>query len=447
MHFAHLFSPHNRRITAGFAVVLLLIATMAGASRVDAAGGLRVSAQGDCLNLRGSAGVAGGVIACVPDGTPLVNAGQNAQADGVGWTLVRWGEVIGWASSQYLADENAPSAPNPTPAPAATATTGAALSLRTPPTGGLTVGLVSLVSPKAIVAAQSFDVTSLSLYDSATLRFSTYIPGSPVNTIGDQPLPPNSAVFLRRRGDLPASLPGPAAATSTAGAPSVLAAPPLGGTVAGVAGTGDLAALVTAQPFAVESISVWDTSSQRWMIYISGAPQFVSTLRTGLLASESVIFVRRSAVPGAGPVAASALAPAPTPAPSPAAAVPTPAPIPVVNTTGTAGLKTVSYGRATVTFYYCAPGILTGAVGDGGGFCGHMANGELVHAGAASCASVYMGQRFMIVGDPLSRIYTCKDTGGAVTTSHRDIWFANGDEGGDWWHKVGYSAEILVIVP
>jgi hypothetical protein len=59
MNFAHLFAPLDRRITAGFVVAMVLIATIAGASRVDAAG-LRVSAQGDCLNLRGSAGLAGG---------------------------------------------------------------------------------------------------------------------------------------------------------------------------------------------------------------------------------------------------------------------------------------------------------------------------------------------------------------------------------------------------
>lgn len=58
-----------------------------------------------------------------------------------------------------------------------------------------------------------------------------------------------------------------------------------------------------------------------------------------------------------------------------------------------------------------------------------------------------MGQRFLIVGDPLNRVYTCKDTGGAVTKGHRDIWFASADEGGDWWHQVGHSAEILVLTP
>ena len=34
-----------------------------------------------------------------------------------------------------------------------------------------------------------------------------------------------------------------------------------------------------------------------------------------------------------------------------------------------------------------------------------------------------------------------------TTAGHRDIWFADSDEGGDWWHAVGRTAEIFVITP
>jgi hypothetical protein len=282
---------------------------------------------------------------------------------------------------------------------------------------------VSGLSPRAVVAAQAFEVTSLAVYDAATQRFLTYVPGSPVNTIGDDPLPTNSAVFIRRQGDLPGTLPAPVAAVASGGTAVAFPAPPAGGTVVGLAGTGDLAALVGAQIFPVESVNMWEPGSQRWLSYIAGAPAFASSLTGGLLSADSVVFVKRVGAPAVS------------------------APVPVAAPAPTATASTVSYGIATVTFYYCSPGARSGAVGDGGGFCGHMANGERVHAGAASCASAYMGQRFLIVGDPLNRVYTCKDTGGAVTRTHRDIWFANADEGGDWWRVVGQTAEILVLTP
>lgn len=420
---AHLLGLPGWRTIAGFVAALLILAASGlGARGVEAAGGLRVSAQGECLRLRGGPGLSSAVIGCVPDGASVVRAGQQASADGLGWTLVRWGEVIGWVASQYLAEDGAAPAiatpaPSAPPAPGVAASRlSAALPLREPPVGGLTVGLAGHVSPRAVVAAQPFEVASLSAYDAATQRFLTYIPGSPVNTIGDDPLPAGSAVFIRRRGDLPSTLPGPASTSTTAGTPPVLAAPAPSGTAAGIAGTGDIAALVAAQPFPVESVSVWDTASQRWLIHIAGAPEFANTLKPGLLSGDSVVFVKRS----------------------PAQAVAAPA---------AGGFNTVSYGLASIVFYYCAPGARSGAVGDGGGFCGHMANGERVHAGAASCAAAYMGQRFLIAGDPLDRVYTCKDTGSAVTAGYRDIWFADADEGGDWWRVVGRTAEVRVIVP
>ena len=166
---AHLFGLLPRRTTAGFVVALLLLAASAlGGRGIEAAGGLRVSAQGDCLRFRSAPGFSGVVLHCVPDGSSLVNAGQQASADGLGWTLVRWGEVVGWVASQYLTEEAV------TPAPAAAAPAppvpnvvasraSAAPPLREPPMGGLTVGLVSLVSPRAVVAAQPFEVASLSV--------------------------------------------------------------------------------------------------------------------------------------------------------------------------------------------------------------------------------------------------------------------------------------------
>ncbi len=444
MKFERAFFLHRPRLLLAFMVGLLAVAVIASSTRTAEAAGLRVASDGGCLNVRGEASLSGAVIACVPDGSEVVSAGQQATGNGVAWTLIRWGDVIGWAASQYLSDGSAPLAPPPaagTPSTVTATRSGIAVPLRTPPTGGLTVGLVSFVSPKALADAQPFEVTSLSVFDVASRGFVTYIPGSPVNTIGEEPLPANTAVFIRRRGDLPATLPAPSAAATTSGTPTILPAPALGASVVGLAGTGDVAALIAAQTFVVESVSVWDTPSQRWLTHIASAPLFVNTLRSGLLGPESVVFVKRTAQPGA-PVAASALGPAPTVT----AAPPAPAP-PASATPGSPGLKTVSYGPASISFYYCSDGPASGSVGDGGGFCGYMANGQIVQPGAASCAAAYMGQRFLIVGDPLQRVYTCMDTGGAVTSGHRDIWFATSDEGGAWWRAVGMQAEILVIVP
>jgi len=99
---------------------------------------------------------------------------------------------------------------------------------------------------------------------------------------------------------------------------------------------------------------------------------------------------------------------------------------------------------ATMSFYYC--GANGGPrVGDGGGFCGHMANGQIVHPGAAACASAYMGQRFRVEGDPYGRVYTCTDTGGAVHGMHRDIWFDDAGVAWAWLQTVGFTATIEIV--
>ena len=74
-----------------------------------------------------------------------------------------------------------------------------------------------------------------------------------------------------------------------------------------------------------------------------------------------------------------------------------------------------------------------------------MANGEVVHEGASSCAAAFMGQRFRILGDPTERTYTCKDTGGGVVGQHRDVWFQNSDDGYLWWLAVGSTALIEIL--
>jgi hypothetical protein len=99
--------------------------------------------------------------------------------------------------------------------------------------------------------------------------------------------------------------------------------------------------------------------------------------------------------------------------------------------------------QATISYYYCERN--SGPIGDGGGFCGAMFNGAIVHEGAAACSRAYLGQRFRIVGDPLEREYYCADTGSAVHGLHRDIWFMRSDEGNAWQEAVGRVTTIEIL--
>jgi hypothetical protein len=100
---------------------------------------------------------------------------------------------------------------------------------------------------------------------------------------------------------------------------------------------------------------------------------------------------------------------------------------------------------ASLSFYYCEPGVKGLHPGDGGGFCGVMRDGSIVYPGAAACDYAYLGQQFRIIGDPLDRVYRCADTGSAVHGLHRDIWFYNSDEGWDWQLIVGQSVVIEIL--
>ena len=100
--------------------------------------------------------------------------------------------------------------------------------------------------------------------------------------------------------------------------------------------------------------------------------------------------------------------------------------------------------EATISFYYCVQGA-TSESGDGGAFCGAMRDGTVVYNGAAACDWSYLGQRFVIVGDPLERVYTCADTGSAVHGLHRDIWFHSAEEGWKWQLGVGSIGLLLIV--
>ena len=116
-----------------------------------------------------------------------------------------------------------------------------------------------------------------------------------------------------------------------------------------------------------------------------------------------------------------------------------------VTTYGPPSLAGGDRAIAPITFYYCERATPDSPIGDGGNFCGHMRNGDIVYPGAAACDYTYLGQRFRIVGDPTGRDYTCTDTGSAVHGLHRDIWFQTSDEGVAWQRIIGRHAEIEIL--
>ncbi|MCH8008890.1 MAG: hypothetical protein IIC91_08490 [Chloroflexi bacterium] len=91
---------------------------------------------------------------------------------------------------------------------------------------------------------------------------------------------------------------------------------------------------------------------------------------------------------------------------------------------------------ARATFYTCA----------GGGFCGAMANGQQVFAGAAACSSdLPFGTRFFLNADPARTVYTCLDRG-ALSATWVDIWFYSPAEGWAWQSMIGGLYSDITIV-
>jgi len=386
---------------------LVLLASSILPSPASAQAPAWVDTGGDCLRLRSAPGLASADLRCIDHGEPITLLGGRQAADGFTWIEITYGGQTGWVAEPYITTDpsevqilyETPSGP---------AGRGAIL---TPPPGGLTTGTTTESDPAALVAAQPFTVTGVWRWDVASQRFLSYIPGGPAFVQTLTTIAPGSVVMLRREGTLAERGPLPEASLSVAGTPNQLPVPPVGGFTQGVSGTTDPRFLVQAQPFAVESVSYFHVGSQQWLIYIPGAPEHASSLQQGQLRVDSVVSLRRGPdAPGTPPTSGDS-----------------------------------DRFETSITYYFCVPGLNPASHGDLGGYCGSMANGEVVHEGAAACLPRHLGQRFRITGDPAGRIYTCTDTGGSVLNDHRDIWFMNSDEGYAWWLAVGERAVIEII--
>ena len=363
-----------------------------------------VSAGGDCLNLRAGATTQAARIVCVPDGTLLTALGERRSGAEYQWERVDYDGQPGWMADAYLVpfvadgdtdadDPPVPEAPNVLPAP---------------PPGGFTAGPVGATDLDAFVEAQSFDVSAIWFFRLGTQDYVSHIPGAPpfVNTLDGSALQPDSVVIVTRRGADEGERAAPPAATDgpVTGEANVLPSPPAQGMTMGVSGTNDPATLAAAQPFEVRAIITLDVPSQRWLTYVPGGPAIVQTLGRGQLQPDSVVWIRAGEVD-----------------------------------------EVIETVETSISYYYCKQGALPASIGDGGGFCGAMANGEVVHQGAAACARSRLGERFRIVGDPLGLTFECKDTGSAVHGHHRDIWFDLSDDGYRWIVGVGYRATVEIL--
>ncbi len=384
---------------------LLLVALVGGRpATASAQTPAWVDTGGDCLRMRAEPGLQGADLTCLPHGTAITLLAGSEQRDGFTWRQVEYQARVGWVAAPYITTQPQDVQPL-TERPH-----GAPPGLLEPPVGGMTMGLVSGADPAAIIAALPYPVVSMWHLDIASQQLLRFVPGAPpfVNTL--MTLDPGDVVSVTRAGAIAAVGPPPEASLTVAGTPDVLMVPPVGGVTQGLSGTTDPKFLAQAQPFTVESVSYFDVGSQQWLVYVPGAPDAANTLRQGQLRVDSVVSVMRG--PDAAPVPGSA---------------------------------TATRFETTITYYYCVPGSNQAGIGDVGGYCGAMANGDPVHAGAAACAPQNLGQRFTIEGDPTGRTYTCADTGGSVLQDHRDVWFMNSDDGYAWWGRVGPTAIIDIV--
>ena len=148
--------------------------------------------------------------------------------------------------------------------------------LPAPPPGGFSEGVAGTSDLEALVAAQTFDVASVWVFEPATQDFLLHIPGAPAfaNSLTSDSLSADSVVLMLRRGDKPDDLGEAPVADDEAprGVANVLPSPPEGGFTLGVSGTNDPAVLAASQPFEVRLIAMLDVPSQIWLTYIPGGP-------------------------------------------------------------------------------------------------------------------------------------------------------------------------------
>ena len=175
--------------------------------------------------------------------------------------------------------------------------------LPVPRAAGITIGYSGTTQPQALVAAQPFNVLSLSVFDVATQRWHVFVPGAPAfaNTLTSSNLTPESIVFAKRTNApkllwSPPLFAGPPVVPVPESANTLIPPPPDGLTI-GFAGTTNPVTLAAVQLFDVLTINAWDISQQRYDTYIPGAPDHVNTLTPQTLNASDFVWLRANGGP------------------------------------------------------------------------------------------------------------------------------------------------------
>jgi hypothetical protein len=390
-------------LAAALILASLFPTPVAGIPAAGASASAWVDTGGDCLRLRAAPGLASADLSCLDHGAEITLLGPEEPRDGFTWLQVAHNGQTGWVAGFYVTTD-------PDDVQPIDYELSSAASFLAPPPGGLTMGRAGVTDLAALAASQPFEVVSIAHFDIGEQRWRSFKPGAPGFANSMTAVGPEDIVLLRGAGPAAAGASVPDPSLTVAGTPNVLPTPPVEGITVGISGTTDPRFLVQAQDFTVRSVWYFEPVSQRWLSYVPDLPDHAQSLRQGHMRVSSVVFVRRAPDAPRPPSSADS-----------------------------------SYFETSITYYFCVPGQDTRGHGDGGGYCGAMANGEQVHDGAAACKPGLMGQRFRIEGDPTGRIYVCTDTGGSVLQDHRDIWFMDSDEGYAWWRAVGPRAFIEIV--
>ncbi len=158
-------------------------------------GSALVAADGDCLRLRSSAGVAGVVLTCLPDSTVVTVMDGSTSADGLLWRQITALGRTGWVAEQYLqplgsgpvtppptTTPTTPTTPTTTTPPASTPSTGSGSGQIVGSVPSRGVGLVVWsggATTSLVSAAQSGGCNVASVWSAADGQFVGYTPGAP----------------------------------------------------------------------------------------------------------------------------------------------------------------------------------------------------------------------------------------------------------------------------
>jgi len=168
-----------------------------------------------------------------------------------------------------------------------------------PPAGGITIRIANTTSLDELIGSADFPVSSVSAFNIREQRFLMYIPGAParVNTLQRTGLTSGTLVWLKRDPtDRSAATGMPASGTVPASHSALVLPVPAPGTLTvGMSGVSSLTAFLAAQEFSPISVTMFDVKTQRFRVFVPGAPNSLNSLSPDeALPSDAVLWLRRS---------------------------------------------------------------------------------------------------------------------------------------------------------